>query len=992
MLCDISLGDITVDEYGSVTCNGSLDEQPLDIGVGLYVIGETDKYTMNIDGSGITYISFDCPVRFKGVGKPAITVTNADPDWPVSIYLASQLEVSTTGCAAFAVGDETPAILDVTGYGHDKSIISISGAKGSQVGFQLSNCRFKSTDTTVTTGQPVTASQVAFEMTGSTLSCGDIVLDECTGTVAQLLGTNIDISRSNLIVDATSGHAIGCSSAGQVLISESTIQAKSNDGDAIGGEATTLYLSSSKLDVESTEGTRVIGSSNSFGSRLHISDCELVINNDKGSGIYTTNNFGSIVIMNCKVDSTTKENGIGMATDILVVASTLSLTTTSGYGLACGVEQGYVLTILTSTIEVHGGDGVGIGCAGSDSLRSMRIEGSTVTVATTGAGAAIGCEPDASIDSLSVSKCELLCEAAASTGIGGGSKIGQLVLSDCQMINSTGGGDGAGIGGYTMDSLEIQGCTVYAYATGGAAIGTPANPGNFKQLINELLISKSSVTARSGQNYPAIGGHSVYGDAGAYITMRLTDSSIDAFSGYFDQKAVCYSAAIGGCAVSNKWSGFIIIERCTVKAISGYSSMGAGIGGGRGGKADVTIISSDVIAISSSNPVVAVDGAGSGIGSGGVPKKGTQQFYGSMQSDTRIVIRQSRVSAFGGNMNVDGGLAGSGIGMGGLKENIDYEGDSVAAEVTIESSIVYAYGGNVTGPNGKAGAAIMGGDLGYENYGATYKLGNLKIDDSAVYAFAGVVKGSQAAMCALGPSVWREEGEYGTLQMTNSSLIVQHHPEDGAFFPVLMAKVTVDSDCRLSLSSTSESLFPDSVELDIQVPVIVLKDIKTLKVDKISVYDQSDDFVGSELVYEHDVVVGISVPSAGSYSVRATSEGKLHHVHESSSNGDLTLSVDAAGMKVFTDLKLTIYEGGTGSEGTGSEGTGSEGGSTDGSDSDDKDKKKKVAIAVSVVVVVCVIVAVVVVVGGLIKKKKGHHWTHSEETESVVETAESVGP
>ena len=982
--CDVSKGrvDVKVTATWKVTCNGEEKEQNLVSPLILTGATEKNAVVIYIGGNKNLEIVLEKGLEFNGLGEACFQIeanSVTAPKASVTIR-CNDVRLATNGFDIFDLKSDIPVTFVAEDVSTQPTVSFSCGSKrfASKGVWSVDGCKFIGDGIFAATSLTLTGCVVTSE--SGSMSAGDISISECT----------IDMK-------STSGASIG--GTGRISIFNSNITVSTTEGPGI-GQCETIYLFNSKISVESTSGS-AIGDMNSGTSKISIYDCEI---SAKGSmrGIGTTTSLESIAVINSKLEISSTQTGIGSCSDMTIISSTVAVSTTTGVAVGNGQGEMYMLSIISSTIDASSDANTGIGSETSH-IVDLFVDRSTVTVSVSGKGSAIG-GLDSSIDSLRIRGSEIRCEAGQSTGIGGGSKIGQLVLSECKVINSTGGGDGAGIGGTKIGLLKIDRCTVYASAIGGSGIGSTHTTGNAGVVaIPEILITNSRVTARSGANHPAIGGVSVHD--GNFITIRLVDSDIDAFSGYFDRKTVCFSAGIGGSGhTSNLWSGSIVIEHCTVRAVSGYTSMGAGIGGGRNGYGDVTIIDSDVVSISSLDPALDLEVGGSGIGYGGISSNNS--LYGDAQGKGHVAIKGSRVSAFGSNVKVGSGnvaLAGSGIGFGGVNKEISYGrlDQFPALNVTIEDSVVYAFGGNNSVAGGKCGAAVMGGDdKGYS--GDNVNLGRLELTNSVLYAFGAHVTESVEDGCAIGPSVYHKNGKlYGTLQMRNSSLIVQHHPDDGAFFPVLMNTVTVDSDCRLSLSSTSDSLFPEAVVNDIQVPVIVLRKVNALGVNSISVYDTSDIFVGSELVYEQDVAVGISVPSPGSYSVRATREGKLHHVHESSSNGDLRLSVEAPGMKVFTDLKLTIYEGGggsdSGSDGTdsdgGSGGTGSEGGSTDGSDGDDKDKKKKVTIALSVVVVVCVIVAVVVIVIVLIKKKKnGHHVIHSDETESVAETAESFGP
>ena len=245
-----------------------------------------------------------------------------------------------------------------------------------------------------------------------------------------------------------------------------------------------------------------------------------------------------------------------------------------------------------------------------------------------------------------------------------------------------------GIGAYDDDGcdLEFHGGNIIAQGpdatgSGGPAIGSGQNIGEYKPYFNSITIYGGTINAKGGNDCAGIGGSQVspLGDGDVYI-----------YGGNVTAQGGEYAAGIGG--GDNNHISSINIYGGTVTAYSGVD--GAGIGGGEDGDSgDINIYGGVVRAYGDRNASGSHKGYGAGIGSG---------QDGSVNT---IIIK-------GGDIEAYGGEDAAGIGTG---EEFEKDG-IISGTIEIHGGKVYAYGkgyGAGIGAGEDATFGVMGISGGY---------------------------------------------------------------------------------------------------------------------------------------------------------------------------------------------------------------------------------------------------------------------------------------
>ena len=319
------------------------------------------------------------------------------------------------------------------------------------------------------------------------------------------------------------------------------------------------------------------------------------------------------------------------------------------------IQDGYSVTVTGTNTNIR------IVCAGNvtltiDDLSITNTSGSPISFSGTG---------------------NALVLVGASTLVGGSNSPGIRVAGTTALtissvtggsVNTTGGYDGAGIGG-----------------------GSGGNGGI-------ITVTGGTVNATGGDSGAGIGG----GDSGAGSTITISGGSVTARGGYF-------GAGIGG----GDWSdgGTVTISGGSVNAIGGAS--GAGIGGGYGGYGNTITISGGSVTANGGNN-------GAGIGGGFLGAGGTVAIYGGTVNATGGQYG----AGIGGGYARDGGTIA--ISDGSVTANGGYNGAGIGGGYNGAGGAVNVSGGKVFAAAGTGG----GQDIGHGEAGAT--TGSLAISESAV--------------------------------------------------------------------------------------------------------------------------------------------------------------------------------------------------------------------------------------------------------------------
>ena len=888
--CDISKSEVSVtyvkEDYAwNLTCEG--ETRQLEFMDSITVTGKTNQNSVIVDtadGSsryGLT-IWLD-NTEFASMNTPCLKILGpGDVEFNIK-----DVKFSTTNCDVITSEGGVILFSVFSFYERQFSTIDVTGTFSTSGNYCFESCN-------VTLNGLMQADSIEFHYSS---------LNKDKGT-GRIFANKIALDNSVVKASADADPAIGGPSSAEIDCSDCDITATSNNGPGIGGAAYRLVFARCNISANS-QSNSAIGSMDNTNLDISIMNSRVSATSANAAAIGGRKSSGHIFIWSCEVSAQANQSsGIGSASSIIVQNSKVEATTTGGTAIGGGVNTDvYEIAIVSCTINCSslGTSGsiattawAGIGGGQSDHLYELFIRDSTIYAKTLDNGAAIGGGYRSFIDVLDVSQSRITCEGGPmGAGLGGGCQgtSNLIYIHDCEFINSTTGASGAAVGGghfHRVYSFQLVNCTVYAessYQGAGIGCGYTAN-------INDFNITRCNLTARSGVSGAAIGSSCL----GAVFNFTISDSVIDAFSGYRSLSGVCNAAAIGG--GMNSGSGDLIITRCNVTAISGYSSMGAGIGGGLYGWANITLIDSNIVARSSFNSTgMFAGGGGPGIGGGAAnPKTGT--YF----NNATITIIRCNVSAFGSNIKYSNqapyGLAGAGIGYGGLNCNPHFT-DKVL-NVTIEDSIVYAYGGNTTCPKGKPSAAIMGGD----QQNATI-LGTCHISGSTVYAVGGSQTDSFAPKAIIGYNWWRPEDTiHGKLIVSNSQIYFNHPDDDNESIPLVLANAEVSADSKIFANSNFNQIF-QSYSTTIEPPVLVLQGLSAFNLASVSVLDSSNNVVAERTLSQFDVATGITVPSPGRYHVQVkVDEERKYLVPRGNSNFDVS-----AGFNEFGDLELVADDG-----------------------------------------------------------------------------------
>ena len=270
-----------------------------------------------------------------------------------------------------------------------------------------------------------------------------------------------------------------------------------------------------------------------------------------------------------------------------VTFSNLTLLSSGSYGVGCLGDACIILAEGTmNTVKAHQ---VAI-CMSCNPEKTLTIKGTgSLHAESSVGGAGIGCTPGAFNITPPFTSGNLVIESGNITAIGC-CKYGKTIFGDYYYTS------GPGIGSYGSDDINITINGGNITATGG---GNSAGIGGYSTHLHDMhggtiTINGGTIVAKGGEQGAGIGG----GEDGSGGNIFIYGGDITAYGGE-------YAAGIGG--GDGARGGAIWIAGGTVKAYGGKDA--AGIGGGEGGD-------SGSIVINGGNVYASGDGYGVGIGAG----------------------------------------------------------------------------------------------------------------------------------------------------------------------------------------------------------------------------------------------------------------------------------------------------------------------------------------------------------------------------------------
>ena len=609
------------------------------------------------------------------------------------------------------------------------------------------------------------------------------------------------------------------------------IDALSLESTAIGVNDKDLHInfliSNSTITAESKNGGCAVGS---WGATFSVYDSIIQARNyDKYAAV---GGSSDITIVNSNI-KTQFDYGGGVTS-----AGTNFLETPGP--LVMYLENSFIEAMCNPDISSHF---AGVGGGYIERVTSIEVLNCTINTTSTYYGAGLGSGYYSRVELINIKNSKVFSKVFLATlGTSGGAGIGGSYYGSSDVINiydsfinSSGSDFGAGIGsGYMWD-------------------------------LKELLIERSTVYAYSGLRSAAIGTAS---QSTAKANVTLKDSYIYAFSGAYTPNSASNGAAIGtgssGLAYKGHDSGNVTIINCNVTAISGYSSSGAGIGGGSNvGCGNINILDSNVLAIASLDSQVSFStNGGAGIGSGGTTfGKGTLHSLGS------IYIARSNVSTFGANIKFSGqsGITcGPGIGIGGSSIESGYPEESM--NITIENSNIYSYGGNSTCKSGHGGVAIGGNDFHLVGCSPT-----IIIKNSYIYSVAGSTSYNETRG-TLGnnfdykdPSIQDyNPSNSGELSLYNSKLFIKSNDLNAT--DIIVNKLYYDQN--VEIHSSNENLM---IVNEVQgYPTLIISNLNYKEISNFTLFDnETNNQVLSVNLNEADYSLTLSLDKTGIYYMKS---------------------------------------------------------------------------------------------------------------------------
>ncbi|MBQ6020917.1 MAG: InlB B-repeat-containing protein [Clostridia bacterium] len=540
---------------------------------------------------------------------------------------------------------------------------------------------------------------------------------------------------------------------GNVVVNSGYVEALGEDGAGIGGG----YGENSGFQSVTINGGVVTATGDGGGAGI-------------GDGEDNTKSGGSVITIN---GGTVKATGGNLVEN--------RLSDGGGAGIGGGEDSAHTgasVIINGGTVNAQGGDdsaGIG-GGENSTDRRAVTINGGTVNatggdggITTGGGGAGIGGGQNGGNGVIRINGGTVVAKAGGldeqtdehGAGIGGGSEGSQdnPIYITGGDVKAYGGVCGAGIGGGADgegSDVYISGGTVYAQA------------GSWADGIGGGKCTKDTAPWRPVVSIPKPGNTYI---SGGVVTATTTLTPTESENG----------AGIG-CWAGKTNGGEVVISGGAVFASS--TGLGAGIGGGRTmGCSGGTIRISDAY-------VVATSVEGAGIGSQGSwsdnhviggetveitnsyvfaasTKKGAGIGGGNDGDGCPVVIKDSVVEAFGGNVDYDwyaehGAVSAKGtafkleLGKTGYEVNGAVTGMVVSAVLTLLNQLTKS--GNYRG------AGIGGGDEG--------EGGDITIENSSVLAIGG---GDQAHGFGHGHDT---NGSNGTLTLSDDMMVLAGASED----------------------------------------------------------------------------------------------------------------------------------------------------------------------------------------------------------------------
>jgi hypothetical protein len=509
--------------------------------------------------------------------------------------------------------------------------------------------------------------------------------------------------------------------------------------------------------------------------------------------------------------------------DISLGSITISTTGANGGGVieATLNPAGYVIQQSVPTATVNK-----ITVTASTSITLSGVNISTSGCAFSISGAAV---------SLTLTGTNTLISGSRSNMAGLQVPVGaSLSIDGAGLLDVTGGGDAAGIGGGAgFGTISIRGGTIYANSTyfrngSGAGIGSGAFG-----VGGTLLITGGTIIAQGGREGSGIGGGArssgcsvtiaggdvsatggLYG-AGIGAGYGAGSSTVKIISGKVNTTGGDYGAGIG-CGFASTNGGTIAISGGEITAIG--KAGGAGIGSGNqsyssvieitGGKVNATSDSGAGIGGGYGNNIVGFGESGTIVISGGEVEATSSTGGAGIGKGGMVVSNNGSVSISGGTITAAGGDSVADIGApititGGSVMASSFESQPTDGASTPNN--VYL----ATLENLPASAAIPSLTITKAGVPFTYGLPEIVHSDGKLYLYLPANAGGESYCIEVSAGGTRKIG--AVVESDRSAFIEPYSADFDKYSPEdIPAPLTLNGNTLLTITNGSSTLLPDT--------------------------------------------------------------------------------------------------------------------------------------------------------------------------------------